>query len=98
MKTIFTVMVLAIASAASASAATCTGTMINRDMVTYVQRGMTVNDISGLLVCAPIEAPGGLRHKDDVARFGSAQVYLSCALSLWHILLINGAGLRELAP
>lgn len=60
MKTIFTVMVLAIASvSASASAATCTGTMINRDMVTYVQRGMTVNDISGLLVCAPIEAPGG---------------------------------------
>lgn len=58
MKTILIAMALAIASA-SASAATCTGTMINRDMVTYVQRGMTVNDISGLLVCAPIEAPGG---------------------------------------
>lgn len=58
MKTILIAMALTIASA-SASAATCTVTMINRDMVTYVQRGMTVNDISGLLVCAPIEAPGG---------------------------------------
>lgn len=58
MKTILIAVALAIASA-SASAATCTGTMINRDMATYVQRGMTVNDISGLLVCAPIEAPGG---------------------------------------
>lgn len=69
MKTIFIAMALTIASA-SASAATCTGATINRDMVIYVQRGMTVSDISGVLGCIPIEVPGGFawETRDDSVR------------------------------
>lgn len=55
---------------ATTSAATCTGATINKDMVIYVQRGMTVNDISGVLGCMPIEVPSGFvwETRDDSVR------------------------------